>query len=148
MQDGVYNELLDKTMKVQELNARIVFLDGAIELLLRCYEPSVVKMINEMGISLALTQEDDASKKLKPVQGRIKRMVFDKGKLEQEIDKLQQDHGNEVGLEYFDDWLTIMSRSYGYAVRSKDITVMQFVRSIKKLNKEAENKANGSRAHR
>lgn len=148
MQDGVYNELLDKTMKMQDLNARIVFLDGAIELLLRCFEPSIVKMINEMGIALSLTQEDDALKKLKPVQGRIKRMVFDKGKLEQEIDKLQEDHGTEVGLEYFDDWLAIMSRSYGYAVKSRDITVMQFVRGIKKLSKEAENKANGSRKNR
>lgn len=146
MQEGVYNELLDKTMKVQELNARIVFLDGAIELLLRCYEASIVRMINEMGIALLLGPNDDQVKALKMVQGRVKRMAFDKRKLEEEIDKIQADHGEEMTLEHFDDWLSIMSRAYGYAVKAKDITVMQFVRNIKKLNKEAEKrKADGKK---
>lgn len=136
-QDGTYNELFDKTKKIQELNGRITLLDGIVQHLQLCYDPLLVKMMNEMGIGLELEATEDPMKKLKIVQGRIKRMIMDMQNIERDIEGLQNEKRETNGLEYYEDWLGAMSRAYGYAVRSKDISVMQFVRNQKKLNEQS-----------
>lgn len=136
MNDGTYNELLDKTKKMQDLNARITLLDGIIQHLQMKHDPALIDIVNKMAIPLTLEVDEDPAKKLKMVQGRVKRMIFDLGKLEKELEDLQKIKQAETGLEYFDDWLSIMSKQYGYAVRAKDITVAQFVRNLKRLNEQ------------
>lgn len=137
MQDGQYNELLDKTKKMQEMNARIVLLDGIVLQLQLDYDPLLIQYVNEMAIPLALTPDEDPVKKLKQVQGRMKRMIFELKKLENEVEALQNIQAEQTGIEHFEDWLSIMSRSYGYAVLAKDITVAQFIRNQKKLNQQS-----------
>lgn len=137
-QEGQYNELLDKTKKMQELNARIVLLDGIVQQLQLDYDPLLIQYVNEMAIPLVLAPDEDPIKKLKQVQGRMKRMIFELRKLEKEVEDLQNIQRDETGMEYYEDWLSVMSKSYGYAVRAKDITVMQFVRNQKKLNAQAQ----------
>lgn len=136
-QDGTYNELFDKTKKIQEINGRITLLDGIVQHLQLCYDALLVKMVNEMGIGLELESSEDPMKKLKMVQGRIKRMILDMQNMEQEIEGMQHEKRETNGIEYYEDWLSAMSRAYGYAVRAKDISVMQFVRNQKKLNEQS-----------
>lgn len=136
MNDGAYNELLDKTKKMQELNGRISLLDGIVQHLQMKHDRALIEIVNKMAIPLILEVDEDPAKKLKMVQGRVKRMIFDLGKLEKEVEDLQKIKQAETGLEYFDDWLSIMSKQYGYAVRAKDITVAQFVRNMKRLNEQ------------
>lgn len=134
MQEGGYNELYEKTKEMQALNGRIAFLDGAIQYLQLNYDESVIKMINEMGIALSLTADEDASKKLKPVHGRVKRMILDLQRIQKEVAALQETKAADTKIDYYEDWLSIMSKSYGYAVKAKDITVTQFVRNLKRIN--------------
>lgn len=136
-QDGTYNELFDKTKKIQEMNGRITLLDGIVQHLQLCYDPLLVKMVNEMGIGLELEAAEDPMKKLKMIQGRIKRMILDMQNLERDMEVLQNEKSETNGIEYYEDWLGAMSRAYGYAVRAKDISVMQFVRNQKKLNEQS-----------
>lgn len=142
MQEGTYNELFEKTKRLQELNARIALLDGIVQHLQLSYDERLVGIVNEMAVPLALTVGEDPAPKLKPIQGRIKRMLLDAQKLEREIEGLIKEETNEVKMEQFDDWLGIMSKQYGYAVRAKDISVTQFVRNQKRLNKMFEKKQN------
>ena len=148
MQDGTYNELFDKTKRIQDLNARISLLDNIVQCLQLKYSVRMVKIVNEMGIGFSLTAEEDAVPKLKIVQGRMKRMIIDMETLKKEVEQLQQVKREAAGLEVFEDWLSIMSKSYGYAVRAKDISVIQFVRNQKRLTEQYEKqKRDGSRAH-
>lgn len=134
MQEGTYNELYDKTKQLQRLNAQIAFLDGSIQHLQMEFCPGIVSLINEMGIALSLNADDDTAKKLKPVHGRVKRMILDLQKIQREVEDLQQEKAEETKIDYYEDWLMIMSKSYGYPVKAKDLTVAQFVRNQKKLN--------------
>lgn len=143
-QEGEYNELLDKTKKMQELNARIVLLDGIVMQLQLDYDPLLIRYVNEMAIPLVLTAEEDPIKKLKQVQGRVKRMILELRKLETEVQALQSNQRDQTGIDYYEDWLSIMSKSFQYAVRAKDITVMQFVRNQKRLNEQAKKQKNGA----
>lgn len=142
-QEGTYNELLDKSIQVQELNARITLLDGIIQQLQLNYDPLLVRLVNEMAIPLQLTPDEDPYKKLKQVQGRVKRMLFELGKLEKEVEAIQATHQEGSGIEVFEDWLSAMSRHFQYAVKAKDISVLQFVRNQKMLQKQFEKQQDG-----
>lgn len=144
-QEGTYNELLDKSMQIQELNARIALLEGIIQQLQWSYDPLLVRLVNEMAIPLQLTADEDPYKKLKQVQGRVKRMLFELGKLEKEIEVLQSSHQHGSGVEVFEDWLAAMSRHFQYAVKAKDISVLQFVKNQKLLQKQFEKQQDGTR---
>ena len=135
--EGTYNELLDKTKRIQEANGKIALLDGIVQYLQMCYDPDLVKIVNEMGIGLDLAAADDAAKKLKIVQGFIKRMIIDMQILKKEVEALEEEGKTHTGLDHYEDWLTVMSKASGYAVRAKDISVMQFVRQQKKINEQA-----------
>jgi hypothetical protein len=137
VQDGAYNELFDKTKRIQELNGKIAFLDGTIQYLQMSYDPALVKMVNELGIGLELTLTDDAAKKLKIVQGMMKRLIVDMNILKKEVEALEAESKTKNDLDYYEDWLSMMSKTYGYAVRAKDISVMQFVRQQKKINEQS-----------
>lgn len=136
MQDGTYNELFDKTKRIQEFNARITLLDGIVMHLQLSYDAVLVKIVNEMGIGLDLKSDEEPVKKLKQVQGRMKRMILDMENLKKEVAALEGEKKETATMEYFEDWLSIMSKSYGYAVRDKDISVIQFVRNQKRLNEQ------------
>lgn len=139
MQDGTYNELFDKTKRIQDFNARITLLDGIVMHLQLTYDAALVNIVNQMGIGLELKSDEDPIKKLKQVQGRMKRMILDMENLKKEIAALEGDKKQTATVEYFEDWLSIMSKSYGYAVRAKDISVLQFVRNQKRLNEQFAN---------
>lgn len=143
IQDGAYNELLDKTISLQEANGRIAFLDGSVMYLQATYDPTVIKLINEMAIPLKLSPDENPIPKLKIVQGYIKRRIFDRDRLEKDVVELQTKNTDAVTIDYFDEWLSIMSKHMGYAVLAKDITVRQFVRNQKRVNENAarQNKA-------
>jgi hypothetical protein len=134
---GSYNALFEKTKQIQEMNAKIALLDGIVQYLQMSYDPELVKMVNEMGIGLELAPTDDAAKKLKIVQGMVKRMIVDMQILKKEVDALEEEGKTNTGLDHYEDWLTVMSKTYQYAVRAKDISVMQFVRNQKKINEQA-----------
>jgi hypothetical protein len=144
-QDGAYNELFDKTQKIQELNARITFLDGAVLQLQMSYDPLIIRILNEMAIPLSLEPDENPMKKLKAVQARGKRMILEMEKLQKEVAQLQQEKRESIGWEHFEDWLSIMSKSFGYAVKAKDISVIQFVKNQKKLNEQAQKQQDGTR---
>lgn len=145
-QVGNYNELFDKTMKVQELNGRITVLDGIVQHLQICYDPMLVAVVNEMGIYLVLDRSEDPIRKLKIVQGRVKRMILDMEKMEKELEVLQKIKGSASGREEYEDWLAIMSKSSGYAVRAKDISVAQYLRNQRRLNEQFQKQqADGNR---
>jgi hypothetical protein len=135
--DGSYNALFDKTKQIQEMNGKIALLDGIVQYLQMCYDPDMVKIVNEFGIGLDLTAADDAAKKLKMVQGFIKRMIVDMGILKKEVEALEEEGKTHTGLDHYEDWLMVMSKASGYAVKAHDITVMQFVRQQKKINEQA-----------
>jgi F0F1-type ATP synthase delta subunit len=135
-QEGTYNELLDKTMEWQTLNGRIACLEGIILQLQWNYDPLLIRIVNEMAIPLQLSAEEDPYKKLKQVQGRVKRMLFDLSKIDKEIEAIQQTHQKENGIDQFEDWLSMMSKSYQYPVKAKDISVFQFIRNQKQLQQQ------------
>lgn len=136
VQDGAYNELFDKTKRIQELNGKVALLDGIVQYLQLSYDADLVKMVNELGIGLELNALDDAPQKLKIVQGMIKRLIIDMNILKKEVEALEEEGKSNNGLDYYEDWLTIMSKHFRYAVRAKDISVMQFVRQQKKINEQ------------
>ncbi len=135
--EGSYNALFEKTKQIQEMNGKITLLDGIVQYLQMCYDSDMVKIVNEFGIGLDLSAADDAAKKLKMVQGFIKRMIVDMGILKKEVEALEEEGKTNTGLDHYEDWLTVMSKTYQYAVRAKDISVMQFVRNQKKINEQA-----------
>ena len=147
-QDGNYNELLDKTNKIQELNARITFLDGAVLQLQMNYDPLIIRILNEMAIPIDLQPDENPLKKLKVVQGRAKRMILDLEKLQREVADLQQEKRQTIGWEHFEEWLSAMSKAFQYPVKAKDISVIQFIKNQKKLNEQAQKQQDGIRKDR
>lgn len=146
--DGTYNELLEKGKDIQVLNGRITLIDGIVKHLRLSYDETLVKVLRDMAIPCDLFRNDpDADIKLKKVLAWGKRLVVQLDIARKELEKAQAEKRQEVGEDYFDDWLMALSKAYGYAVKAKDITVAQFCKAIKKLNKEAEKQANGSRTH-
>lgn len=146
--DQTYNELFEKTKEIQLLNGRVTLLDGIIMQLQLQHDPLLIQIVNEMAIPLVLTAEENPYKKLKAVQGRVKRMLLEMQKLQKEVDELQaQNHGG-AKVDDFEDWLSIMSRNYQYPVRAKDISVLQFVRNQKKLQEQFNKQQDGNRANR
>src|SRR6202021_2799960 len=114
------------------MNGKIALLDGIVQYLQMCYDPDMVKMVNEFGIGLELAAADDAAKKLKMVQGFIKRMIVDMGILKKEVEALEEEGKTNTGLDHYEDWLTVMSKTYQYAVRGKNLAVRRFLRNQKK----------------
>lgn len=134
--EGTYNELFEKTKQIQEMNGKITLLDGIVQYLQMCHDSDMVAIVNEMGIGLELTQQDDAPKKLKIVQGYIKRMILDMEELKKDVLRIEGERKEGADMAYYEDWLTVMSKTYQYAVRAKDISVMQFVRQQKRINEQ------------
>lgn len=147
--DASYNELFDKTKRIQEMNARISLLDNIVQCLQLKFSSRMVQIVNEVGIGLDLKGDEDPAPKLKMVQGRLKRMILDMENLKKDVEQLQLDKRGSAGIEQFEDWLQIMSKSYGYAVKAKDISVIQFVRNQKRLTEQfKKQERDGSRTHR
>lgn len=150
MNDGTYNELLEKSKEVQVLNARITLIDGIVKHLRLSYDERLVKLLRDMAIPCDLQPNDpDTELKLKKVLAWGKRLIIQLEAARKEVAKAQGEKREQAGEDFFDDWLLALSRAYGYAVRAKDMTMAQFCRAIKKLNKQAEKQANdGSRKDR
>lgn len=141
MNDGSYNELLEKSKEVQMLNGRITLIDGIVKHLRITYDAVLVNVLKDMAIPCDLQPDDpDPEFKLKKVLAWGKRLVIQMDQARKAVSEAQADKQGELGDNYFDDWLLALSKSYGYMVKAKDITLVQFCRAIKKLNKEAEKK--------
>jgi hypothetical protein len=142
MADGTYNELLEKSKHVQLLNGRITLIDGIVKHLRLCFDQVLVDMLGTMAIPCDLSIDDPEPEfKLKKVLAWGKRFVVELDVARKDLEKAQAQKRQEQGDDYFDEWLMALSKAYGYAVKAKDITVTQFCRAIKKLNKEAEKQA-------
>lgn len=134
--DGTYNETLDKVMQVNTLNAKIFLVDGIVKHLMLAYDKKLVGILHNMGYPCDLKEGEDPEAKLKNVVARAKRLVVQMDIAQKDLERLQGIHHETSGRDSFDDGLDALSKHRGYTVRAKDITVTQFLRSIKRLNEE------------
>jgi hypothetical protein len=139
--DGSGNELYDSTIKMNYLSGKIFVVDKIIKHLYISYNPDLIKVLRYYGVDCGITDKDDAEKryeKLKQVVGRVKRWITDLDILKKEFENLQLEHSDKSGgYDYFEDSLTNLSIFRKTTITSKDISVRQFVKGLKSIEREA-----------
>lgn len=139
-QSDKYNEVLDKTITVQSLNAQILFVDYALLHLAVSHNDDLVKKINDLGILCDLVGTEsfkERERKLKLVSSRSKIWIMDKQIAEAELKKLQQQSaGKGTGREDFDDALDSLAQYRKVpSIRASEISVRQFCRGLSQMER-------------
>lgn len=131
---GSDSELVEKTKDIQVLNAKITFVDGAIQLLSMTYNKEMVDMINSFNIRCDLKPGEDPFKKLNVVAKRAKRLIVEMEILQTELNGLQSKETKESSRDDFDDALLSLSKFQGYAVKPSDISTSQYLKGMQRMN--------------
>lgn len=137
LQDTSYNEVFELTKTINTLYAQMTLIDACVQHLLNEYDLEIVEMLNHFQLRCDVTEADTEEiliKKLKGVIGRAKKWLVDVQVAEAELELIQDKEVNSTPRSYFYDTLLTISKHFGYHMKSSEITVYEFVSSIKKLN--------------
>lgn len=141
--DGNGNELFQKTLQIQYLSGKITVVDKIIRHLQIAFSPDLIGILKFYGVLSGLTAENweepvtrfekigkiIANSKLWLTELDLERAAFDKLVGEQTEAK--------GGVEYFEDWLSSISNWRKYNIKASDISVRQFIKEIKRVEREA-----------
>lgn len=140
MNDGSYNEVFDHVLDINEISAKVFFVDRAVQYLIGQYDEKVNKMLNDYGLNTGVLPEDDILvriNKLNLAKSRAKSWIVRQQKLQQELDEIMTTKTvKDGGKYYFEDALDAISRYRKYAVRPEQMTVIQFCRTLKQMEQE------------
>lgn len=138
--EGGGNELFDKTVEINYLATKIYIVDKIVKHMQVSFSSELLGILKYYGVDCAVKETDTRPErftKLENTIARTKRWSTELDVLRKEFAELQEQHTDKVGgREAFEDALTNLSAYRKYAVLSKDLTVRQYVKSSKSMEKE------------
>lgn len=136
LSDSGQTAVVEKIKQIQLMTARISVCSNIAAFFEISYDADLVVMLNNMGIQVVLEPGDERTKAIKRINAFTKRWITEKEVAQKELDGLQVEQGDKIGREYFEDWLDALSQLRKYSVQARDMSVMQFIRAIKKASEQ------------
>lgn len=134
---GIDNPIVACIKEIEEINAKLVFVDAAVIHLASTFDQDVVDMLNKMGLRCKLKKEDSPWKQLYAVTNRARRWVIDQGEIRARLTRLQEEQAAKGSQrEEFDEAIIAISKYQGYGVKACDITVAQYLKVMKRMEDE------------
>lgn len=130
---GIDNPIVVKIKDIQSLNAKIAFVDGAVKLLSLSYDEQLVELLNYYGLQCDLKPGEEPFDKLNIVLNRARRYIVEMGEAQNELKMLQSVETTGTSRDTFDECLISLSKFQGYAVRSCEISVSQYLKTMKRM---------------
>ena len=136
------SDIFQLIKEIQIMNARIVFVDGAVNHLFLQYDQPLVDMLVTVGFSSRLKETDDGDtqiRKLNNVVARAKKMLVDVKLKEAELEKMAEaaQAQGQITEAYFDEWLLTIQKEFNFGSAAM-ITVSQFVKAVRRITARAE----------
>lgn len=141
--DGNGNDLFQHTLQIQYLSGKIIVVDKIIRHLQIAFSPDLMAILKFYGVDSGLNAdnwEDPAIrfKKIENIIARSKLWLTELDLERVEFDKLVSEQTNaKGGIAYFEDWLSSLSNWRKYNIKASDISVRQFLKEIRRVEKEA-----------
>lgn len=139
--EGSGNELYQKVIQINYLATKLFIVDKAVKHLRISFNLDLLNILNYYGVSNRITDKDTNAErcdKLDMVLKICRKWNTELDVLRKDYDGLQTEHSDKQGgREFFEDSLTGISTYRKYSVLEKDITVRQFVKSLKSMEQYA-----------
>jgi len=130
---GEDNPMVMKIKEVQSLNAKITFVDGAVKLLSLSYDEQLVDILNYYGLQCDLKPNEEPYSKLNIIITRAKRWVVEMKEAQNELSGMQSVETAGMSRDSFDECLVSLSKYQGYGVRASEISVSQYLKTMKRM---------------
>lgn len=130
---GEDNPMVMKIKEVQSLNAKITFVDGAVKLLSLSYDEQLVDILNYYGLQCDLKPNEEPYSKLNIIITRAKRWVVEMKEAQNELSGMQSVETAGMSRDSFDECLISLSKYQGYGVRASEISVSQYLKTMKRM---------------
>lgn len=136
------NELFKKTVEINYISGKIFCIDKCIKHFHLSYNSELHDILKYYGVDANLQPGDTTEeryRKLKTVIGKTKRWLTELDILRRDFDLMQSTTVAAIGgREVFEENLMHISSFRKYAVLERDITVRQYVKSLKAIDREAQ----------
>jgi len=137
---GGGNELFEKTVEINTIVAKV----GLVDMILKHFRVSVndelIAILKREGVDCGIKMDDDPLtryKKMEQVVGRAKLWMLNLEVLRKEFDELQIEHSKlQGGREAYETNLMNLSHYRKYSIQPKDLTVRQYLKSLKQMEEE------------
>lgn len=137
LSDSGHSAIVEKIKGVQGLAGKIALAEGImIYISNHMYDEEMIAMLRDIGLPIPVTASSDFSGSVKIIVAYIKRWAMEKMVAEKQLADMQSEHAGVTPREYYDDTLDAISQIRKYAVLAKDISVAQFLKTVKKLQKQ------------
>lgn len=136
-----YNEILELTRDINDINAKINIVNNIVTHLQLSFDQELVNVLNTFGLRCEVKEEDKGNEltiKLNNVIARAKKWLMVLGQKKRALEEIRGKNTGKTDRAYFDEWLDVMSEQKGYHVESNKITVSRFYRSMSKIRNDAE----------
>lgn len=135
---GIDNPVISCIKQIEEINAKLIFVDSAVIQLASTFDQDIVDMLNYFGLRCKIKKDDPTLyKQLYAITNRARRWVIDQGEIRARLEKLQADQTEKGSQrEEFDDAIIAISKYQGYGVKASDITVAQYLKVMKRMEDE------------
>lgn len=134
------NELYQKTIEINYLSGKIFVVDKIVKHLQVSYNTDLVEILKYYGVACGINENENAEaryKKLEMVVARVRRWITDVDVLKKQYYELLGDQTEKKGgYEFFEDSLTNISIFRKTNVTAKDISVRQFAKALKSMERE------------
>lgn len=145
-QNGTYNEVFSVLKEIDDLRAKITIASNTVRHLDISsqnelpFDQDLINILNSLALRCNLKDSDTREvvvTKLNSVIARAKKWVPRLTEREAKLNEIRSTNNTKIDREYFDDWLEAMSKDKGYHVKSNEITVSRFYRSMAKMNEDS-----------
>lgn len=140
LNEGSGNELYNKTIEINYISAKIFAIDKCIKHFHISYNEDLKNILEYYGVNERLSPEDtreERFKKLEVVIAKSKRWITQLEILRKEFDAMTDEETESTGGRgQFEDNLSNLSSWNKYAVISRNISVRQYVKMLKGMNRE------------
>jgi len=139
--EGDGNDLYNKTIEINYLSTKLFIVNKIVKHLSISFNTELLDILKYYGVDNRISENDSNDqrcKKLEIVIKLCKRWNTELDLLHKEFEALQAEHSDKKGgRETFEDSLTNISVYRKYSVIDRDITVRQFLKSIKAMEQQA-----------
>lgn len=134
------NDAYDLTIEINYLAAKVFIVDKCVKHFMVSWNDELFKILRYYGVSCGLKLEDDIdtrSAKLANTVAMAKRWNVQLDVLWKQFNELQDNsETNKSGIEAFEDNLSSISAFRKYSVLAKDISVRQYIKALKGMERE------------
>lgn len=130
-----YKETIMLIRDIAFTDAKINIVQTTVDAMSKYYLPGFGEVLKKYGISYNWEGLDDETyfAQLNKVLNQTKTWVVQLAALKRELDALNKKaEGKPIDRTYFEDWLIMLSKEQGYAIKSTETSTYQFALLIKR----------------